>query len=100
MGKAAAKGKKTTTSALNDIERSTAAFTASQQFVNSTISMGWQMALMVIIPVVIGVKLDDHFKTQPSYTLAALFLAVGGAAMIVSRTISNVKKDQDKENKK
>ena len=100
MGKAAAKRKTTTTSALNDVERSAAVFTAQQQFVASTISMGWQMALMVIIPVFIGVKLDSHFKTQPSYTLAALFLAVGGAIWIASKTISNVKQDQKKETKK
>ncbi len=85
-------------SAFNDVERSAAAMQAGQQFINSSLNMGWQMALTVLIPVFIGVKLDSHFHTQPSYTLAALFLAVAGAAVIVSNTIKSVRRDQ--ENKK
>lgn len=93
MGKAAAKSK-TTTPALGDVERSTAAYQAGQQFINSSLNMGWQLALTVLVPVFVGVRLDQHFKTSPSYTLAALFLAIGGAVLVVSKTIGSVRKDQ------
>lgn len=97
MGKQAARKKYPTTSALSDVERSTAAMQAGQQFIQASLNMGWQMALTVLVPVFIGVKLDSHFHTQPSYTLAALFLAVGGAAIIVSNTIKSVRRDQEKK---
>lgn len=94
MRKAAVKAKPATTTAQYDVERSSAVFAAKQQFLNSTISMGWQMALTVLVPVFIGVKLDDHFHTTPSYTLAALVLAVAGAVLVVGNTLKQVRKDQ------
>ena len=81
--------------AQDDIERSLAVLSAKQQFVSSSMSMGWQMAGMVLIPVIIGVKLDDRFDSTPSYTLAALVLAIGGAIMIVNKTIKSVNKEQE-----
>lgn len=76
-------------------------FTAKQQFVSAAINMGWQLAITVIVPVIIGVKLDDHFKTTPSYTLAALVIAVTFACGVVWNTLKQVAKDQaSKETKK
>ena len=80
--------------AQDDIERSLAVLSIKQQLVSSAMSMGWQMAGMVLIPVIIGVKLDDRFDSTPSYTLAALVIAIGGAVMIVSKTIKLVNKEQ------
>lgn len=92
--KEAARGKHRTTTAQYDVERSAAIFAAKQQFISSTINMGWQMALTVLVPVFIGVKLDSHFHTTPSYTLAALVLAVAGAVIVVGNTLKQVKRDQ------
>ncbi len=76
------------------IESSLEAFSAKRQFVVSSISMGWQLAGAVIIPVFIGVKLDQRFNSRPSYTLAALVIAVGGAIYIIQKTIDQVNKEQ------
>lgn len=89
MGKAAAKDK-TTTPAQSELERSLAAFTARQDFLNAALNMGWQLAITIIVPVFIGVKLDDRFNTSPSYTLAALFLAVALSIVVVARIIKQV----------
>ncbi len=88
--------------AQDEIERSLAVLSAKQQFVSSSMSMGWQMAGMVLIPVIIGVKLDDRFDSTPAYTLVALVIAFGGAVMVASRTIKIVNKEQaekEQENK-
>ena len=61
-----------------------------RQFMDAAMNMGWQLAGAVLIPVIIGVKLDDHFHTTPSYTLAALVLACAGAIAVVSSTIKRV----------
>lgn len=96
MGKAAAKSVKTTTPVENDIDRSLAVIAARKQFVSSSINMGWQLALTILLPVLVGVKLDDHFDTSPSYTLVALFIAIGGAVLVVSRTVGQVNREQAK----
>lgn len=80
--------------AQDDIERSLDAFSARQQFIGAAVGMGWQLALMVIVPVIIGVQLDDRLKSSPSYTLAALVLAVCGGVYVVRNTIKQVNKEQ------
>lgn len=94
MGKAAAKSVKTTTPVENELDRSLRVFAARKQFVSAAVNMGWQLALTLIIPVIIGVKLDARFDSAPSYTLAALFLATGGVVMVVSNTIKQVNREQ------
>ncbi len=94
MAKPAIQRKSEAPVAQDNIELSLAAISAKQQFVSSAMNMGWQMAGMILIPVIIGVKLDDYFKSSPSYTLAALILAVGGSVYVVSNTIKQVNKEQ------
>ncbi len=89
MKKAAVK-----TTNIDDIERALIVQGAKRQFISVSMSMGWQLAVTVIVPVIIGVKLDDHFHTTPSYTLAALVLATGGAIAVVASTIKQVNREQ------
>lgn len=94
MGKAAAKRVMTTTPVEDELDRSLRVFAAQKQFVGAAVNMGWQLGLSVIIPVIIGVKLDERFNSTPSYTLAALFLATGGVVWVISNTIKQVNKEQ------
>ena len=96
MGDKIVQRKPTAPVAQDELDMKLAAFAAQKQFINASINMGWQLGLMVLIPVFIGVKLDDHFKTSPSYTLAALVLAIGGAVWVVGSNIKQVRKDQAK----
>lgn len=78
------------------------ALNAKRLFVVSTINMGWQLAGTVIIPVFLGVKLDERFDASPSYTLAALVIAIFGAVMVVKNNINQVNKEMseiDREDK-
>jgi F0F1-type ATP synthase assembly protein I len=90
----AAAGKKTTTTAENDIQQTLDTFTAQQQFMSSVLSMSWQLALTVVIPVIAGVKLDEKFNTSPSLTLTGFFLATAAACIVVSRVVKDVTKQQ------
>lgn len=99
MVKTAVQRKPTAPVAQDDIERSLAVLAARRQFISSALTMGWQMAGMVIVPVFIGVRLDEHFNSAPSYTLVALFFAIGGAVWVVRRTIQQVNRDQAELNK-
>ena len=94
MTKAAAKRETTTIPTGDQIDQYLLVMTARKQFVSTAINMGWQLALTILLPVIIGVKLDNHFHSTPSYTLAALFLAVGCASMVVWSTIKRVNREQ------
>lgn len=100
MVKSALQRKATAPVAQDEIERSLAVLTARKQYFGAAVSMGWQLAFMVLIPVIIGVKLDDHFKSSPSYALAALVIAVGGAIYVINNTIKQVNQEQLDADKK
>lgn len=94
--------KKSPPVAQDELDSRLAAFAARKQFLVSAASMGWQLAGVVLVPVIIGVKLDDRFNSTPSYTLAALVLATGGAVWVVANSIKQAGRDQaraDKEEK-
>lgn len=100
MTKKTAAGQKTTTTAESDtIQQALGTFTAKQQFMTSVLSMSWQLALTVVIPVIAGVKLDQRFDTSPSLTLTGFFLAAFAACMIVWNTVKGVNKLQSDEDK-
>ncbi len=63
----------------------------------STLNMGWRLAVTVVIPIVAGVKIDDHFHTSPSYTLVGLMLAAVAGSAAVWTTIKQVNKEQADE---
>lgn len=56
------------------------------QFIGSTLSMSWQLAAMVLIPVVGGYKLDQHFNTLPLWTIVGFVIAMAGSALIIKKT--------------
>ena len=91
MGKAAAKRQTTTAKPLVDQRMEQfASATAKQQFLGATMNMGWRLAITVVIPLVAGVKLDDHFHTAPSWTLLGLFVAAAAGCSAVWKTIQEV----------
>jgi F0F1-type ATP synthase assembly protein I len=65
-------------------------FESRQLFISSAISMSWQMALAVLIPIVGGYYLDQALKTTPWITLIGVVLAFVLVALIVRRTISEL----------
>lgn len=65
-------------------------YQSQQLFITSAISMSWQMALAVLIPIVGGYYLDQYFKTAPWVTLAGLIVGVLLVVLIVRRTIKEL----------
>lgn len=92
MGKAAAKSKTTTPEI--SAQRYMDVFDARNRFFAATLGMGWRLALTVLIPLIAGIKLDDHFNTSPSYTLAGFMLAVAGGAAVVWNSVKAVNAEQ------
>jgi F0F1-type ATP synthase assembly protein I len=92
MGKAAAKPKTTTTE--DNAQEYLDVFAAKSRFFSATLNMGWRLAITVLVPLVAGIKIDQHFKTSPSYTLAGFMLAVAGGAAVVWSSVKEVNQEQ------
>lgn len=65
-------------------------FETKQLFISSAISMSWQMALAVLIPIVGGYYLDQHFKTSPWITLGGALLAIILVVLVIKRTLNEL----------
>ena len=56
-------------------------------FVGTVLSMSWQLALAVIVPIVGGYTLDQHFASSPLLTLLGLVLAAAATVAVLWQTV-------------
>jgi F0F1-type ATP synthase assembly protein I len=91
MGKtAAARSKRTTTETGDPVVDRLAMIDAGQKFYGTVLNMGWRLAVTFLLPVILGVWLDEKFDTAPSYTITGIFLAVFGSVFVIRDTIRDV----------
>jgi F0F1-type ATP synthase assembly protein I len=57
-------------------------------FMNMAVEMSWQLALVVIVPIVGGHMLDVRYGTTPWLTFGGLALAITGAFGVLRRVLS------------
>lgn len=50
-------------------------------------NMTWQLAIVVIVPVVGGFKLDEHFNSSPWLTLLGMVIAAAGMTLVLLRVV-------------
>lgn len=55
---------------------------------NATLQMSWRLAIVVLIPLIGGVKLDESFNTSPYLTVLGILLAIGGVYYVLRRVLS------------
>lgn len=56
-------------------------------FLNMALNMTWQLAIVVIVPIVGGYKLDGHFKTAPWLTVIGFLAAAAGVVGVLIRIV-------------
>lgn len=72
------------------VEASPSNQVAKNQFVYAVIGMSWQLALVVILPVVAGSQLEKHFDFAPYGVIAGFSIALIGAVLVVMRNMKLV----------
>lgn len=93
MGKA--KPRKLKSSAPSDpVLDELAVIDARGMFYGSLFGLGWRLAIMVLLPIFLGVQLDKRFDSSPSLTLAAFFIAVFGAGVMVNKMYKEINAEQ------
>lgn len=65
-------------------------FNAGGQLLASMLSIGWRLALTVLIPVFIGLWADNKFGTKPSFALAAFFIAIAASGLVIARSYKEI----------
>lgn len=63
---------------------------ARNMLIVNIFGMGWRLALTVLLPIFVGVQLDKKFDSTPSLTLAAFFIAVFSASLLIYKTYNEM----------
>jgi len=72
----------------NEVRLSKKESSPGSQFIGATLSMSWQLAIVVLIPVVGGFKLDQHFNILPLWTIVGFIIAMAGAVLVIKKSLN------------
>ena len=65
---------------------------AKQQFVAMALNMSWQLAVVVLVPVIGGVELGKKFGNPTAWTLAGLAIAFIASGAVMWRAMQEANK--------
>lgn len=68
---------------------------AQSEFMLAVGSMSWQLAVVVLVPVVGGFKLDEYLHTLPLLTITGFVIAMVGMFMVLKRTLDELARRTD-----
>lgn len=60
---------------------------ARSAFLLAATNMSWQLAIVVLVPIIGGFKLDEYFSTTPVLTIIGFVLAMVGMGLVVWRQL-------------
>jgi len=83
-----AEPKSTAANSNSDKVKSKKVLDPKSQFIGASLSMSWQLAIVVLVPIVGGYKLDEHYKTSPLWVIVGFALAMIGFFVIIQRALS------------
>jgi hypothetical protein len=59
-------------------------------FYAAALSMGWQLAIVVIVPIVGGYYLDQHFHVAAAWEIAGFVVALLGFFVVVRQQLNDL----------
>jgi len=57
------------------------------QFLVAAMNMSWQLAIVVLVPIIGGFELDKKLDTVPALTIVGFIVAMLGMALVVWRQL-------------
>ena len=75
---------------LGEDKSETEQLSPSSEFLVAALSMSWQLAVVVLVPVVGGFKLDQHLSSAPLWTIVGFVLAMAGMGAVVWRQLQQL----------
>lgn len=59
----------------------------SSVFIGMALDMSWRLALAVLVPIIGGFELDQHFDSEPWLTIVGFLLAAAGMALVMRQIV-------------
>ena len=59
----------------------------SKIFITMALDMSWRLAIVVLVPIIGGFKLDEKLGTTPALIIIGFLLAMGGMALVMWQTL-------------
>lgn len=59
-------------------------------FTGAAIGMSWQLAIIVLVPILGGYKLDQSTGSTPLWTLVGLTVALSGSIFVVRKALATI----------
>jgi F0F1-type ATP synthase assembly protein I len=56
-------------------------------FYVAALNMSWQLAIVVLIPIFVGWKVDESTNNAPVFTFIGFFIAMGGMSVVMWRAL-------------
>ncbi len=69
-------------------------------FMGAVLGMSWQLAIVVLVPVVGGYELDQHYKVSPIWIIIGVLVAVAGVVGVMITTLRDVNESMTRTIKK
>lgn len=82
--------KKKTSAAKSEEKPDPSTVELKSMFISAALNMGWQLAVVVIIPIVGGYYLDRHFNTSPILEISGFILAAAGFLVVLRRQLQDL----------
>ena len=60
---------------------------ASSVFITMALDMTWRLAAAILIPIIGGFELDQHFDMSPTWTIIGFVVAMAGMAFVLWQTL-------------
>ncbi len=71
----------------SDLSVSEKATPVRQQFVSAALNMSWQLAVVVLVPIIGGVEIDKAIGSDEVFTFIGLAIAIIGSGFVMWRTM-------------
>ena len=63
---------------------------ASQVFISMAIDMSWRLAIVVLIPIIVGAELYKHYKNGQWFLIAGLLIAIILAILVIKKATTRL----------
>lgn len=73
---------------IDNAVQSRAKNTAMRLFVGAVLDMSWQLAIVVLVPIIGGFELDKHLHTSPWLILVGFVIAMAGTYVVIKRMLA------------
>lgn len=83
-------------SSIGEVQPSSKINNPKTAFVAAALSMGWQMAIIVLVPVIGGHELDIHLKTSPYLMILGFVIAIVGTVLLLKNILVQLSPNQTK----